>query len=46
MTWNVENTDEFTEWWHELTDAQQEDITATGRTIDGARSEFAVPAFL
>jgi hypothetical protein len=29
MAWNVEHTDEFTEWWNELTDAQQEDITAT-----------------
>jgi hypothetical protein len=29
MTWNVENTDEFAEWWNEPTDAQQEDITAT-----------------
>jgi len=29
MPWNVENTDEFVEWWQELTDAQQEDITAS-----------------
>lgn len=28
MAWNVENTDEFTEWWNLLTEAQQEDITA------------------
>ena len=33
MTWNVENTDEFTEWWDELTDAQQEDITATAELL-------------
>jgi hypothetical protein len=33
MTWNVENTDEFTEWWNELTDAQQEDITATAELL-------------
>jgi hypothetical protein len=33
MTWNVENTDEFTEWWNELTDTQQEDITATAELL-------------
>jgi hypothetical protein len=33
MTWNVENTDEFTKWWDELTDAQQEDITATAELL-------------
>jgi hypothetical protein len=33
MAWNVENTDEFTEWWDELTDAQQEDITATAELL-------------
>jgi hypothetical protein len=29
VTWNVENTDEFGAWWNDLTEAQQEDITAT-----------------
>jgi hypothetical protein len=33
MSWNVENTDEFTDWWNELTDAQQEDITATAELL-------------
>jgi hypothetical protein len=33
VTWNVENTDEFTAWWNELTDAQQEDITATAELL-------------
>ena len=27
--WNVEHTDEFAAWWHELDDGEQEDITAT-----------------
>lgn len=27
--WNVEHTDEFAAWWHELNDGEQEDITAT-----------------
>jgi hypothetical protein len=29
MSWNVENTDEFTAWWDELSEAQQEDVAAT-----------------
>jgi hypothetical protein len=29
MSWNVENTDEFGAWWNDLTEVQQEDITAT-----------------
>jgi hypothetical protein len=33
MSWNVENTNEFSEWWTELTDAQQENITATAELL-------------
>jgi hypothetical protein len=33
MAWTVENTDEFTEWWNELAEAQQEDITATAELL-------------
>ncbi|WP_076865971.1 type II toxin-antitoxin system RelE/ParE family toxin [Bradyrhizobium mercantei] len=33
MAWNVENTDEFAEWWGEFTEAQQEDITATAELL-------------
>jgi hypothetical protein len=33
MAWNVENTDEFTEWWNELTEAQQEDIAAAAELL-------------
>ena len=29
MDWDVENTDEFGSWWQDLSDTQQEDITAT-----------------
>jgi hypothetical protein len=29
MVWNVENTDEFAEWWNGLTEVQQENIAAT-----------------
>jgi len=28
MTWSVENTNEFGEWWLTLADGQQEDISA------------------
>ncbi|CAN5211258.1 type II toxin-antitoxin system RelE/ParE family toxin [soil metagenome] len=28
MSWNVENTDEFGDWWLELSEGQQEDVTA------------------
>ena len=30
MAWNVEHTDEFAEWYHGLTEAQQDDVTAVG----------------
>src|SRR5450631_591563 len=30
MAWNVEHTDEFAEWYHGLSAAQQDDITAAG----------------
>jgi hypothetical protein len=28
MTWNVEHTDEFAQWWHDLGEGQQDDVTA------------------
>ena len=28
MRWNVEYTDDFGEWWNNLTEAEQEDFTA------------------
>lgn len=30
MAWNVEHTDEFAQWYHALTEAQQDDVTAAG----------------
>lgn len=29
MDWDIEYTDEFGEWWVDLTEAQQDDITVT-----------------
>jgi hypothetical protein len=30
MAWNVEHTDEFAEWYQELSEAQQDDLAAAG----------------
>jgi hypothetical protein len=30
MAWNVEHTNEFAEWYGQLTDTQQDDVTAVG----------------
>lgn len=30
MAWNVEHTDEFAEWYRDLSEAQQDDLTAAG----------------
>ena len=33
VTWNVEYTDEFGDWWATLTEAQQEDISAAAEVL-------------
>lgn len=33
MSWNVEYTDEFGDWWAKLTEAQQEDISAAAEVL-------------
>lgn len=33
MSWNVEYTDEFGDWWTKLTGAEQEDISAVAETL-------------
>jgi hypothetical protein len=30
MAWNIEHTDEFADWYHSLTESQQDDLTAAG----------------
>lgn len=34
MAWNVEYTDEFGGWWAELTETEQEDVTATVELLE------------
>ena len=43
MGWNVENTDEFAEWWQDLTEAQQEDITATVMLLEEQGPKLPFP---
>jgi hypothetical protein len=33
MSWDVEYTDEFGAWWEDLTDAEQEDISAVAQIL-------------
>jgi hypothetical protein len=33
MSWNIEVTDEFREWWASLTEAEQNDVTASVRLL-------------
>lgn len=33
MAWNVEHTDEFEEWWHGLTEDEQDDLTAVAELL-------------
>jgi hypothetical protein len=42
MVWNVEHTDEFAEWYHGLSEAQQDDLTAAGLLLieQGAQLPF------
>jgi hypothetical protein len=34
MTWLVEFTDEFEEWWHSLSEAEQEDVYAVEQQLE------------
>jgi hypothetical protein len=42
MTWNVEYTDEFEQWWQDLTEPEQESVAATVGLleIEGPRLPF------
>jgi hypothetical protein len=34
MTWNVEYTDEFGDWWHTLTEEEQESLAASVQLLE------------
>lgn len=42
MTWNVEYTDEFSEWWNSITERTQDDVVAIVELLEefGARLKF------
>jgi hypothetical protein len=46
MVWNVEHTDEFAEWYHDLSEAQQDDLTAAGIAADRTRATTTVSLFV
>lgn len=43
MTWEVEYTDEFGEWWDGLTEAEQESIDASVRLLEARGPSLAYP---
>jgi hypothetical protein len=45
MSWSIEYTDEFGEWWNELSENQQEDFTAIG-IADGIWPPASLPVFV
>jgi hypothetical protein len=34
MTWEVEYTDEFEDWWHTLSESEQEDVAASVELLE------------
>ncbi len=43
MVWEVEYTDEFGEWWNELKEVQQDDVTATVELLMEAGPNLKFP---
>ena len=43
MTWEVEYTDDFGEWWHSLTEAEQESLAASVRLLEGKGPALGYP---
>ena len=43
MIWNVEYTDEFREWWDELSEDEQDDITATVELLEERGPQLSYP---
>ena len=46
MAWSVEHTDEFGEWYHGLSEAQQDDIAAVGLLLMEQGAATAVSLFV
>jgi hypothetical protein len=46
MSWSVEHTDEFGEWFHALGEAQQDDVTSIVLLLHGAGSAAAFSLFV
>ena len=43
MTWDVENTDEFAEWWSTLSDKERESVTATVLILEEKGPDMPFP---
>jgi hypothetical protein len=43
MTWLVEFTDEFEEWWHSLSEAEQEDVYAVEQQLEAKGPNLPYP---
>lgn len=43
MSWDVEYTDEFGEWWNELAESQQEDATASVELLASLGPQLPFP---
>jgi len=43
MTWKVEYTDEFGEWWESLNESEQDDIAATVGLLEEKGPSLAFP---
>lgn len=46
MAWHVEHTDEFAQWYHGLSEAQQDDITAAGLLLMDMGPQLPFPPFV
>ena len=43
MNWEVEYTDEFGEWWHSLTEPEQESLAASVRLLEDRGPALGYP---
>ena len=43
MNWEVEYTDDFGDWWHSLTEAEQESLAASVRLLEDRGPALGYP---